>query len=218
MRQLKIAQEPDAVTAEKRTQTLQMLRDLPVPLPLHQGLKDIYSPRCFQYIVSVASQYVNQGLSLAELAQAGHSAALAYALRCIEFPTLQQDNGAWWVRQGILAAFPIYASANSLLHELAILRPLTIAVEANHYDEQEHYFFTIIHYLRSRFAEADCDPEPLATAAYTALANFLERPVQQTVSRPCGEKWSDFVLNAMYDAEQECRRGRREQKQRPDSA
>lgn len=102
MRQLKITKTLTPAQQAEASQALQLLHNLPVPTGWLPHLYAEYLVPNFRFILSLASQYQDRGLSLTELVTAGHAAAVACIIRHGEHT---EPDGSWWVvRQGILGA------------------------------------------------------------------------------------------------------------------
>ncbi len=104
MRQLKLTKTPTPVQQAEATEALRWLESLPVPAECPAELYAEYLVPNFRFILSLAAQYQNQGLSLMELVAASHAAAVARIIRHGERPEELADSWAWWVRQGMLGA------------------------------------------------------------------------------------------------------------------
>ena len=99
MRQLRPTPAAEAAAA----QAWQLLQTLPVPVGLPDFATPAFSERGLRFILSIARQYAEGcDFSCAELAAAGHRAAVAAAMRYRTEPGLYEQFGAWWVRQGVL--------------------------------------------------------------------------------------------------------------------
>ncbi|WP_210516113.1 sigma factor [Hymenobacter terricola] len=104
MRQLNITKTPTPAQQAEAAEALRWLEQQPLPVGCPTELYTEYLAPNFRFIISLASQYQNQGLSLAELVTAGHAAAIACIVRHGERTEKLTDWLAWWVRQGMLEA------------------------------------------------------------------------------------------------------------------
>ena len=104
MRPLTFAQSRTPAQQAEADEALRWLEQQPVPAgcPTEVYAKTL-APN-FRFILSLAAQYQNRGLSLAELVAAGHSAAVTSIIRHDERPEELARWWAWWVRHGVLAA------------------------------------------------------------------------------------------------------------------
>ena len=110
MRQLRLTPQTFA-TPEAQAQheaawaaAAQALAALPVPPDVPPALQDAFGPDGQRFILSLARQHQNRGLSPVELVQAGHQALVAFAGRWAGLPAKWQDGWGWWARQGIMRA------------------------------------------------------------------------------------------------------------------
>ena len=104
MRQLKTAKIPTPAQQAEASAALRWLEQQPVPEGLSALLYGEYLVPNFRYILSLARQYQNRGLSLVEIVTAGHAAAVTCIVQRGERPDKLADSWAWWVRQGMLEA------------------------------------------------------------------------------------------------------------------
>ena len=103
MRQLRLTRRPTPAAEAAAAHAWQVLQALPVPVDLPDFAAHAFSERGLRYILSIARQYAGSSdFSCAELATAGHAAAVAAAMRYRTEPGLYEQFAAWWIRQGIL--------------------------------------------------------------------------------------------------------------------
>jgi DNA-directed RNA polymerase sigma subunit (sigma70/sigma32) len=102
MRQLKITKTPTPTQQAEAALALQWLENQAVPKGFPVGLYAAEVVPSFRFILSLAMQYQNQGLNLAELVTAGHAAAVACIMRHGKRREDVADSWAWWVREEML--------------------------------------------------------------------------------------------------------------------
>ena len=111
MRQLKFTPIKDRLTPAEFTiyeteqaEALPLLRSLSAAQPL--GTSAAQEEAWFRFIISIATQYRNQGANWAELLTTGYTALAKCWIRYAEQPGEFDRWTTWWIRQGIVRTLP----------------------------------------------------------------------------------------------------------------